>query len=139
MNIQRRTLVLCQFFFGLVLLLGCSNKKFDTYPVEGTVKFEDGKPVQFGRIEFYQPDVDVTAYASIQKDGSFVLGTETDDDGAVEGTHEVMITQVIMPGEAGLVPHDHGKHISEKYQSYESSDLRFTVRKQKNIAEFTIE
>ena len=62
---------------------GCSDKKFKTYKVSGKVTFEDGTPVKFGRVEFYQPEQDVSARGTIREDGTFVIGTETLDDGAV--------------------------------------------------------
>ena len=122
-----------------LLFAGCSNKKFKTYAVEGKVSFDDGEPVKSGRIEFYQPEQDISARATIREDGSFVIGTETSDDGAVAGEHQVMIMQMIMPGELGMTPQEHGAHIDERYSSFSSSELTYTVEKNnKNFAEFVV-
>ena len=123
----------------------CSGKKLKTYPVSGVVKFEDGTAVKFGRIEFYQPDQDVTAYGSIGEDGTFVIGTETEDDGAVAGSHQVVIMQMVMSAESGIRPPegsesiDHGTHIDPAYSRFDTSGLDFTVEpKGRNTAEFVV-
>lgn len=132
----------------LSIAVGCADKKFKTYAVTGKVTFEDGEPAQFGRIEFYQPDQDVTAYANIQQDGSFTLGTEQEADGAVEGDHQVMIMQMIMAADSGgaeLVENsdpenaDHGAHIDQTYADFASSGLTFTVSSSgSNVANFVV-
>lgn len=130
--------------FLLPLVAGCSNKKFKTYQVEGRVKFDDGQPVKFGRIEFYQPEQDVSAYASIREDGTFSIGTEEEADGAVEGTHQVVVMQMVMSGRSGIPaasgePQDHGTHVDSNFADFASSGLSFTVEPHdKNVAEFVV-
>ena len=126
--------------FVCLALLGCSNKKFDTHPVAGTVKFEDGSPVKFGRVEFFSKEQQVSARGSIKPDGTFAMGTEEEDDGAVAGKHQVLIVQVIAPSESGVTPHEHGTHISTRFATFKSSGLTFTVQPDgENVAEFVVQ
>lgn len=107
--------------------------------MRGTVAFEDGTPVKFGRVEFFNKDAEVSARGSIQADGTFVIGTETNDDGAVAGDHQVLIMQVIAPSGSRVTPHEHGAHISHQFATFRSSGLSFTVKpKVDNVAEFVV-
>ena len=128
---------------AVLVASGCSDKKFQTYQVKGKVSFSDGDPVKFGRVEFYHPEKDVSAYGSIGEDGSFVIGTETDVDGAIEGTHQVMVMQMIMSAEMGVVtdePRDHGTHVAPKFSEFKTSGLTFEVApNHKNFAELVVE
>jgi len=75
-----------------VLLTGCGGGEFDTTAVSGTVTF-DGQPVTSGRIRFVpQGDSTITgkpAQGEVQPDGTFVLTTYDEGDGAVVGRHRV--------------------------------------------------
>ena len=122
-----------------MLIAGCSEKKYKTYPVTGVVKFEDGSVAKAGRVEFYSREYDLTARATISADGTFVIGTETAHDGAVEGEHQVLIMQMVWPSQTGVTVHDHGAHIDESYASFRSSGLTFHVEaKRDNFAEFVV-
>ncbi len=70
---------------GLLVLLtgGCSDPGPATYPVIGTVILTDGTPLAGGRITFQLEDnaAAPTAKTKIQLDGTFQLGTFTEDDG----------------------------------------------------------
>lgn len=125
-------------FFGLALMLqpGCNGGE-RTYPVSGQVEFEDGSPVMFGTIEFFNRESKLNARGSINRDGTFSVGTHQEDDGAVAGTHEVTIQQfVTLPLTSSShkveIDHDHGKHVAQKYSTYESSDLVVTVERKRN-------
>ena len=117
----------------LLLFVGCSSKQFDTHPVRGKVTLRDGTPVKRGRVEFYEPGLDVTAYGNLKEDGSFVIGTESAADGAVAGEHRVVVVQFIMSSGAGVAPSessprgDHGVHIDPKYADYDASGLAVSV------------
>ena len=111
----------------LPMLPGCSSNGVPTYPVRGQVVFADGEPVKFGRVEFYHAGHDLTSSGTIQSDGSFQLSTYSERDGAPAGSHDVVVTQIIMMGQAGVTPHDHGRHVSQQYSKYETSDLQFEV------------
>ena len=61
-------------------------------PVKGKVTYK-GKPLTEGRITFL-PDYGREAHGEIQPDGTFVLTTDKDGDGAVAGEHRVSITNL---------------------------------------------
>lgn len=123
----------------LLLITGCGSDGIPTYPVKGTVKLEDGAPVRAGQIEFYNAENDLTATGSIDKDGTFEMGTFEPGDGAVEGEHQVIITQLIMRGQMGVPQVDHGSHISPDYADFNSSGLSWTVeRNSTKEAEFVV-
>jgi hypothetical protein len=66
-----------------------------TYPVNGKVVWQGGRPVTDGRIEFQsQSDSSLKAVGGIERDGSFVLTTYKEGkqrNGAVEGQHRVLV------------------------------------------------
>lgn len=80
-----------------VAAVGCSNQP-PVAPVRGIVKM-DGKPLPGGRVMF-QPIasgekkiVGQVAIGQIQKDGSFVLTTYEDGDGALIGAHHPVVME----------------------------------------------
>ena len=111
----------------LGLMLGCDGNAVATYPVSGRVVFSDGTPVTFGSVEFHHAEHDLTSSGSIEKDGTFRLGTFEDGDGAPAGSHEAVVIQLIMNGQAGVTPHEHGRHIDGRYADYGAADLTFEV------------
>lgn len=62
-----------------------------TLPVKGKVTY-NGKPLTRGNINFQPVDIGREANGSIQPDGTFVLTTFKDGDGAVPGVHRVAVT-----------------------------------------------
>jgi hypothetical protein len=77
------------------LLTGCGGGEYDTAPVTGTVTF-NGQPVTTGKIRFVpqgeSPDALLTgkpAAGEVQSDGTFVLTTYEEGDGAILGKHRV--------------------------------------------------
>ncbi|HZZ79213.1 MAG TPA: hypothetical protein VFE62_11880 [Gemmataceae bacterium] len=83
--------------FVLCLLFGCSNAPPlpKTFPVTGTVAYQDGKPLNGGSIQLKSAsDPLLRVVGDIQSDGSFKLKTIKDAiaDGAPEGEYQVIIT-----------------------------------------------
>jgi hypothetical protein len=76
---------------------GCGNGRPATYPVEGSVRFEDGRPVPVGNVEFRSDEGGKIARGKIDQQGHFVLGTFCADDGAVAGLHHVIVVQSFDP------------------------------------------
>lgn len=111
---------------------GCGEKRPTTYPTQGRVTFSDGKPVMLGTVELLSADGKLNAQGSIQPDGSFILGTFSSDDGAVAGTHHVIVTQMIVSD--GLPKHsmDHGDPVDTRYGSYATSPLTVKVEPLEN-------
>ena len=78
--------------FGLLLLslLGGCQRGPKIVPVRGTVTYQ-GKPLRTGSVIF-QPAMGQPASGIIQSDGTFVLSTRKEGDGATVGPHKVKIT-----------------------------------------------
>jgi hypothetical protein len=137
-----------------ILCAGCSSR-VATYPVSGSVKFKDGRPVRIGFIEFRDPKSGVTSRGKLNDAGAFQLGTFSDTDGAPAGDYQIIIVQFFNAPPANHVhTHDHpdaeehdeheaaahhgpaptdGSHpnarVAPKYADYSTSPLRATVRR----------
>jgi hypothetical protein len=84
---RQLSLVLC-----LGLLLGCGGgPPRPVAPVSGKVTF-NGEPLPTGTLIFMPQAGGPPATGAIGNDGSYKLTTFSDDDGAVPGTHTVMIS-----------------------------------------------
>jgi hypothetical protein len=83
-------------------------------PVKGVVTYK-GKPLTTGSIRFEPVDAGREAYGTIQPDGTFVLSTFKEGDGAFRGTHTVVVTGV-------------GRSIPAKYGSAASSQVEVEVK-----------
>ena len=68
---------------------GCGEKQFPVAPAEGKIICQ-GKPLECGSVIF-QPRTGPPARGKIQSDGTFVLSTYGNGDGAMIGTHRVRI------------------------------------------------
>ncbi len=86
----------CVLAIGAVALSGCGSAgDFPTAPVSGKVTY-DGQPVTGGSITFApistgnELKVGQPASGVVQQDGTFVLGTQSENDGAVIGRHRVL-------------------------------------------------
>lgn len=110
------------------MTIGCGESKIPTYPVSGTVIFDDGSPVRTGTVELSSQDHELAATGKIRDDGTFVLGTYESDDGACAGEHRVIVMQLIIND--GTVKHsrDHGHPIDPTFASYRTSPLMATVK-----------
>jgi len=114
-----------------LLLTGCGGQP-TTFVVKGKVVYTDGTPVRFGDVETLAVEQRVNARGKIQPDGSFTLTTFRADDGALPGSHQVVIIQtssIPLAAAAKMAPvkHAHGNDIGPKYRSYSTSGLSFTV------------
>lgn len=109
-------------------VMGCGSSQIPTYPVSGTVVFEDGSSVRTGIVELESLDHKLSATGKIREDGSFVLGTYKSDDGACAGRHRAIVVQLIIND--GTVKHskDHGHPVDPMYASYTTSPLTATVK-----------
>lgn len=121
------------------LLVGCGDGKVPTYPVSGTVVFENGSPVRTGTIELSSSDHNLTATGKIAEDGRFVLGTYASADGACAGNHRVIVVQMIIND--GTINHtkDHGLPVDPMYASYNTSPLTASTKAEdQNILKLTV-
>jgi len=70
----------------LVLCVGCSGN----VPLQGNVFDEDGNPITVGIVNFVSDQG--LSRATIQPDGSYVVGTLSERDGLPPGTYRVYVT-----------------------------------------------
>lgn len=110
-----------------LLALGCGdNDQVPTYSAKGTVLYEDDGPVADASVLFGSVEHGLTARGRTSADGTFVLGTYDEADGAVAGEHDVAI--VPNPPEdfdpdAGPAP----KTVHPRFQSMDTSEIRVHV------------
>lgn len=87
------------FVVAALLLVGCSKRhEQETSRVRGLVTL-DGKPLPSGGVMFVPPS-GRGATGMIQSDGTYVLGTYGDDDGAIVGEHSVSVVPQVGPADA---------------------------------------
>ena len=93
---RRKSYYLLAGAAAIIVALGCSRSPYEMAPVRGIVKI-DGQPMTSGRVMFAPvaqqgaTSAGLRAFGQIQPDGSYALGTERDDDGAVVGNHWVTV------------------------------------------------
>lgn len=125
--VRLRIYVAICFAISFSGLLGCNSDQLPTYPVNGTIRFQDGSHPMFGDIEFYNEKHQINARGKINRDGTFTVGTYADDDGAVAGTHQVIVLQVVgsylTEKLSDEIKHDHGELVAKKFIDYRTSGL----------------
>jgi len=87
-----RPIAICGFILLVTGFIGCGNQ-FETAPVAGKVTV-GGKPLPNGRVMMLpigEGEVGPSAMGDIQEDGSYVLTTYKEGDGAVVGPHQVTV------------------------------------------------
>jgi hypothetical protein len=109
-----RTLLLLALPF---LCVGCSGR-VATYPVSGTVHFDDGQPVRVGAVEFRCQETGLSARAKLNDTGSFSLGTFADIDGAPAGTYKIIVVQFFDAPPRKHV-HTHADHAADEHDDHE--------------------
>jgi len=117
----------------LVGLAGCESNPIASltlYPVKGRVVLPDGKPLASGRIVFVAVKSSLTAPATIESDGSFVVKGST-GDGLPEGDYRVRLEV-----DESKLPPSGGNPAQRKstlpfpghYADEDTSDLKATVK-----------
>src|SRR5262245_36565945 len=82
---------------AVLVTAGCSGDPNKPYPVRGVIVFENGQPAKElvgGSVTFVPlPEEPGSGIASgtIAEDGTFVLSSKKEGDGAVAGKHRVVI------------------------------------------------
>ena len=131
---------ICRSFLPIALIValvlcGCGESGPATFPVKGTVVFPDGGLLTEGLVEFAAQEgawKGRNARGTIATDGSFVLSTETEGDGAVAGRHLAIVREPrrkvdVLAGEQMPAP-----SIDPKYADYLTSGLEFVVEEKEN-------
>ncbi|MDR3636204.1 MAG: hypothetical protein P4L84_20550 [Isosphaeraceae bacterium] len=88
-----------------------------TLPVRGKVTYR-GKPLTEGKVKF-EPDAGRSASGHIHSDGTYVLTTFKEGDGAVPGVHRVAVT--------GGTGKSQGETVPPKFRSVSSSKIEIEV------------
>lgn len=130
---------------ALLATSGCGDGRPATYPVSGTVRFEDGEPVRFGSVEFRDSQRHTIARGQLDPQGRFSLATFAANDGATEGRHRVVVVQLFRPDQPLAPPEgvyerpgEHAHHralqgmVDPAFASYETSPLTADVRAKTN-------
>lgn len=124
---MRRTADALALMTAVIAVAGCGRPAYqlDTAPVHGTVTL-DGKPLPSGYVVVPTTHGRM-ASGKIRPDGTFVLTTYKDGDGAQIGTHPVIVNEV-PPDEFSTVPRDQRVRIPKRYTAAGTSGLQIEVK-----------
>jgi hypothetical protein len=121
------------------LLAGCGDNRPRTAVVRGTVTYK-GKPVPNGTVNFI-PAEGPAATGDIARDGSYSLTTFRKGDGAILGTHKVVV--VAMQDQSGVAVEASTPLpppiVPMKYTSLSTTDLQADVKDQENTINLVLE
>jgi hypothetical protein len=123
-----RRLILASFLMFLSIGAAGCNGGPKIVPARGVVVFEDGTLVKVGTVETKHFELEgVQARGSIQEDGTFVLGTFSDADGAAVGKHRCVVVQFVMVEDVpGFKPSTQGV-VNSIHASYATSGLTIDI------------
>lgn len=122
----------------LLLAVGCGRPSYqlETSPVSGKVTL-DGQPLPSGYVVVPTAKGRM-ASGKIQPDGTFVLTTYDEGDGAQVGTHPVIVNE-IPPDEFSPIPKEERVPIPARYHSAGTSGLTVDVKPgEDNYLELTL-
>jgi hypothetical protein len=122
----------------LLATIGCGRPAYqlETAPVRGTVTL-DGRPLPSGYV-VVPTSRGRMASGKIQPDGTFVLTTYDEGDGAQVGSHPVVVNEV-PPDEFSSVPPEQRVSIPSRYGTAGTSGLRVTVKPgEENVLELEL-
>lgn len=106
-------------------IVGCDGD--GRIPVTGRVHYPDGSPVVNGQVVVEYGD-GTGAMGWIRPDGSFVLGTDSPDDGLPPGNHPVAIRNALSvppPNWPEFKPYDPFPLVAGKYEDPKTSGISF--------------
>ena len=109
---------------ALLFLSGCGkDDRPERYPVTGTVKFSDGKPLVGGLVIFRSAgEKQQRSRGRVEPDGTYHLSTFERHDGALVGKHQAMVMPLIDRTDGPpTVP------IHKDLQKFKTSGLEFEV------------
>jgi hypothetical protein len=124
---MKSKIALLLLFTPCALSLGC-NPGPKIVPARGVVVFEDGSPVHVGTVETKSLKYEnVQATGKIQNDGTFVLSTLGDGDGAAIGEHQCVVVQLIMAERIEGHRTTTQGVVDRKFNTYSTAGLRINV------------
>ncbi|MFO1064630.1 MAG: hypothetical protein U0892_12270 [Pirellulales bacterium] len=113
---------------SLLFCVGCSDGRPPAFPARGKVVFPTGSPVHVGTVELKSREHGIQARGEIQNDGTFVLSTYREGDGAVAGFHDAVVVQIVVAEEVqGHRPSKLGV-VHPRYARYATSGLEVEVK-----------
>lgn len=120
----------------LCALPGCERSPMKTAPVKGKITF-NGKSIARGVVMFVPIRPGPTAMGQIDSDGNYLLTTFKNGDGAVLGTHLVVVDAKgdERPNDGGATP---PAIVPDKYLSHATTDLRAEVEEGENTKDFNL-
>jgi len=128
-----------KFVLGILVVMVLSGCGGGLYPVQGTVSYENGAPVEEGTIvgEAVIESKTVMAQSNISKDGKFSWGMNKPGDGALPGTYKV----IVLPRTLSEAEQSRGSMpaVDRKYSNYESSGITFEVKGQQNVFDVKVQ
>jgi hypothetical protein len=107
----------------LVSLAGCAESAI--HPVRGRVVFPDGKPLEHGTVILDTGMSKEGSWGAVRSDGTFVMGSNTPDDGVPAGTWRVFLANAHRPASDSAPQSPPLVHA--KFLNPETSGLSFTV------------
>jgi hypothetical protein len=121
--------------FGLIAIvllatIGCGPIRPKAYTTRGKVVFPDGSPVHVGTVELKSREHAVNARGSIENDGSFVLTTYQNGDGAIAGTHDCVVVQMVLVEDSRIRSHGTVGVVNPRFASYATSQLQCVIEPQ---------
>ena len=79
---------------AITAIAGCSRR--DLHRVEGVVRFADGQPLAAGRVVLdYGPQAVHGGWGYVRSDGTFTLGSLSENDGVRAGTVRVAVLKAV--------------------------------------------
>lgn len=127
---------------ALLSTTGCSDGLSDesTLKVQGAISY-NGEPVTTGQIVFFPDSGGKIAVGQIQKDGTYILTTYKEGDGALPGSHQVaIISERDMEGIDAEDPEAEAEpsFIPTKYNMQKTSGLTAIVKEETNEIDFAL-
>ena len=144
-----QSILKCQlvvFFILGLTAVGCSWNP----SLRGTVTYEDGTPLDRGIVYFASGNI--LARGAIQRDGTYVVGTDGQKDGLPRGEYKVYIlgAEELIQGTGGqgaldsmgvpiLVAPSFRQLVPRKYMTTEHTPLTCTIPAEKNKYDIVLE
>jgi hypothetical protein len=126
---MQKNILISTFVFLLFVFAGCSDK----VKVSGFVKFPDGEPVKYGKVNFRTTDR--TYFGRIDANGYYTPGELKDGEGLPAGTYTVWLTDTVLsepiPGKDGeeTVRYKETKLVADKHTKPGPDALTFEVKR----------
>jgi hypothetical protein len=121
--------ILLALVAAAVPVAGCGQSGM--HPVSGRVVYPDGTPLTAGKVVIDTGNALTGSWGSIRPDGTFVMGTNTPDDGVPPGTHRVYIHGAFEPpADPNNPPPNPKALVHARFTNPAESGLTFTVPEQ---------